>query len=482
MSSDPPSSIEDAPLLPPVPPAVRKRLQKCYDHGTKLMEQEKYDFEYANTMFTECVGNDPGNLIYVESFLENLQRKYKNNKKGSRLGGLGRKANLRKFAGKKDWLGLIQTGLDQLKHNPWDVAALRAIAEACETLGLNEVELRFLKNALDAKPKDPDVNRHCAKSLARMGQFDMAIACWHRVEENKRGDKEASRMISVLNIERNRARAGFGDNLNFASSPRPQKTRGITVPEADSDNAQSQSKIQLTPRQSLEKAITDDPTIVENYLELAQLLCQEDRFAEANQLLQRGLAASGGDIKLRETFEEVEIMRSRSQLDVAEKLALSEQTEEAKSLAVNMKAEILQREIEIFETRQQRYPEETRYSYELGIRLKRIGKYEQAIETLLRATDDRDRKAAVQLELGECHQHRKDYQAAMQAYRLAMETESKSQNSVKKLAFYRAAVLATGLKDVENAKKYLKLLAQIDFGYKDVKARLDKLERFGDKI
>jgi len=36
-------------------------------------------------------------------------------------------------------------------------------------------------------------------------------------------------------------------------------------------------------------------------------------------------------------------------------------------------------------------------------------------------------------------------------------------------------VLASGLEDLDGAKKYLSMLASLDFGYRDVAQRLDKL-------
>src|SRR5262245_52282246 len=64
-----------------VNPALRRRLQQCYEHGTKLASQETYDFDYAHTLFAECVVKDPGNVTYIEAMLANLQRKYDNNKR-----------------------------------------------------------------------------------------------------------------------------------------------------------------------------------------------------------------------------------------------------------------------------------------------------------------------------------------------------------------------------------------------------------------
>ena len=42
----------------------------------------------ATTCLTQCVVEDPGNLIYLQHFLANLAQKYGNNKTGARLAGL----------------------------------------------------------------------------------------------------------------------------------------------------------------------------------------------------------------------------------------------------------------------------------------------------------------------------------------------------------------------------------------------------------
>jgi len=473
MSNEPDLNDDGAdPAAPAVSPALRGRLQKCYEHGMKLMQQEKYDFDYANTMFTECVARDPGNLIYVEAFLDNLQRKFKNNKKGGRLRGFGGKGNLKKAVAKKDWMGVIAAGLDLLKGNPWNVTALRGVAEACAALRLNEVELRFLKNALDANPKDPEVNRHCARSLGRMGQYDMAIACWHRVEESKRGDREAAQSISDLTLENNRASAGFGDAVELPSSPSSQKDNPASDAETGSE---SRKKIELTPRQKLERAILDDPTIAENYVELAKLLAAENRYGEAETVLKRGLSASGGDVKVREAFEDVQIGRARRQMAIAKQRAAADPSDEQQQLAQSLEEELAQRELEIFHARCERYPDNHRLQYEFGIRLKRVGKWDQAIEALSAATGDERITAAAQLEMGMCLQQKKDYQGAMQAYRQAVDGAAGQPVEVKKKALYLAGRLALGLKDQENGRKYLQEVHEIDPDYRDTSTLLQNL-------
>ena len=87
----------------------------------------------------------------------------------------------------------------------------------------------------------------------------------------------------------------------------------------------------------------------------------------------------------------------------------------------------------------------------------------------------------VSLELGECFQKIKQYQLAMQNYQTAVETLTDREMELRKRALYRAGVLASGLDDVDSARKYLSMLAGLDFGYRDVAQRLDKLGSAKDK-
>ncbi|MGB6043908.1 MAG: hypothetical protein WBF93_12185, partial [Pirellulales bacterium] len=106
---------EVKPKLEPISPAKRKRLQKCFEHGSMRASNGEYD--YANTMFSQCVAGDPANLIYTQSFLGNLIKKYNNNKKGGKLSGMrgaGLRAGMKRSAMKKDWQGVIKSGLDSL--------------------------------------------------------------------------------------------------------------------------------------------------------------------------------------------------------------------------------------------------------------------------------------------------------------------------------------------------------------------------------
>ena len=48
-----------------------------------MMAQDNFD--YATELLAQCVIGDPSNLSYLQSYIGNLQKKYNNNKTGSKL-------------------------------------------------------------------------------------------------------------------------------------------------------------------------------------------------------------------------------------------------------------------------------------------------------------------------------------------------------------------------------------------------------------
>jgi len=481
---DPVTSHPSTPSESPgISPAMRTRLQRCFERGKALTAKDKPDRDYAHTMFAECVINDPANLIYLEALLDNLQRKYGHNKKGARLMGFGGRGGLKKAAAKKEWTTAFREGMEALRYNPWDIPTLRLLAEACEENHYNEVELRYLKNALDANPRDIDVNRHCARSLARMGQFDQAIHCWHRVEELNRGDEEAPRVISELTLARARGASGVDKESGTASAatPSPPAAAPAGRPQQPTEPPAPAREPQLTPRQQLEQTLQREPMNLANYLLLAELHVHENRFRDAERVLNEAVSAVGHDLRVIERLEDVRLIGARAQLKIAEKRAAAEKTDEAAELVTRMRSELLRREIEHFHARCQRYPDQPRLRFELGLRLRKAGNYAEAMKYLQEALADAGCKPPALLEIGECQQQCRQYEKALGSYQAAVQAASEASDPCRKLALYRVGVLAAALQQLETAERYLDELVRADAQFKDAAARLDKVRKIRHK-
>ncbi len=473
--------------LPPITTAVRQRLQAVFEHAQRCAE--KADYDYAHDLFAQCLVEDPANLIYLQHFLGNLAQKYGNSKKGVRFSGLkskGSRMTLNKAAGKGQWKEAFTAACDALKSNPWETSTLLDVAEAYQQIGSDECQLFVMKWALDAAPKDLTVNRQAAEALTRLGQFDQAISCWRRVEQAKPGDEEAGKAISKLSVERTIQKGGYNEELlkgavtdskELEDSVRDRVTQGR--PEA----AAAKSRAESAQEKALLTAIEAKPADLEKYLELADVFTSQNRLREAVDILGRALAASGGgDLRIRERLEDASLRRAQHQVAVAQRRADQDKTEEAIELARRMTAQANQAELEVYAARAGRNPGNSLLQYELGLRCKKAGKFKEAIQAFQAARDESRQKAMVQLHLGESFQYIKQFKLALSSYEAAVQAADTSQPDTKKLALYRAGVLAAEMNDREKAEKYLTQLAAVDFGYRDVAERLDKLAALRDSV
>jgi tetratricopeptide (TPR) repeat protein len=476
-------------ILPPVSAAVRQRLQSVFEHAKR--SAEKSDYDYAHDLFKDCLIDDPANLIYLQCVLDNLAKKYGNSKKGARFAALKIKTSrmsLSKAAGKGQWRDAFTAACEALKSNPWDTATLLDVADAYHEIGSDECQLYALRWALEAAPKDLSVNRKAAEVLTRLGQFDQAISCWQRILQAKPNDEEAARAVASLSVEKTIQKGGYNEELLKSTTTESQELEDSVRervsqgrPDANKKSTTVPSKGDDVRETELLAAIERQPAETKSYLELSELFTTQNRYREAMDILGRANAASGsGDLHIREKLEESQIRWAQHRVAVAQKRAEHDKTAETADLAKRTMAHANQVELEVYAARAARNPGNSLLQYELGLRCKKAGKFKEAIQAFQAARDETRHKALVELHLGESFQYIKQFPLALKSYEAAVQAADDFQGDTRKLALYRAGVLAAELKDREKAEKYLTQLAGLDFGYRDVAERLDKLAAMGD--
>ncbi len=490
MATDSQTAPLSAPRGPaPLAPNVRHRVTKTFEHAQRCVE--KGDHDYATELFTQCVAEDPGNVLFLQAFLGNLHKKYKDNKKGASFAGLKVKSHrsaMAKAAQQGLWQQAFTAGCGALALNPWDIQSLLAMAAACNELQVDEAQLSYLRRALDVDGKDPVVNRQAALALQRIGQFDQAIACWHRVEQAKPHDEEAQQAISHLSVEKTIHRGGYDPALlggkstgNDSAGSAATSMSVARLAKTAADDEEDAKQMALAPEDRYKEAIAKDPAALEAYFRLADLYLHDQRLDDAQHVLERASQASGGgDLHVRERLEDLQVRRAANQIAAAQQLFDARKTPEAKQLLERARTVANQVELEVFSARVDRDPHNPRLQFELGQRLKRAGKTKQAITALQAARSEPKRKALVLLELGECFQKIEQYKLALAHYEQSIEATEASDEEVRKLALYRAGVLATGLRELDRAERHLSDLAQLDYGYRDVSDRLDKIASLRD--
>jgi tetratricopeptide (TPR) repeat protein len=475
-------------------PAVRRRLQQQYERGK--LNTKTGNFDYATELLTSCVVGDPGNPFYTDAFLANLYRKYNSGKKGGLLSSLrtagstaSSKTSMLNANRKKDWTGVIRTGLEILKVNPFDTSVLLHMAKACSEQGIVESELVYLKSAQTVDPKSFEIQRECGLALEKVGRYDEAVSCWMKAEKLAKPAseeaQEAHKAISRLQVDM---------TVRTTKDKAKQENTAAAEPADQSFRASSSGMFkypQRTKLEELEEKIAANPEELMLYAELADLHVKAENWIEAEKVLTRGLEATGGDLRVREQLEDIQLRHARQQAFIAERRAAEQKTPEAQQLAQQKESDLVRQELDVYRKRVERYPTNTHWKFELGERLKKSGNYGEAIKLLQEARNDPKHRGQVLLDLGVCFQQIRQFRLAKQHYVEAVQAIPERELDIRKMALYRAATLSLGLaeedknglneEELGDAEKYFTQLAALDFGYRDVAQWLDKIVQLRDK-
>ncbi|NLE37087.1 MAG: tetratricopeptide repeat protein [Pirellulaceae bacterium] len=457
----------------PLSTAVRKRLQQCFAHASK--QAAGNNFDYATDLLSGCVLTDKNNTLYWQSFLGNLRKKYDNNKKGAKLASIRtgtERATVKKCQMRKDWDGVFKHGIEVLKINPWDVGTLMAMAAAGETLELDEVPLIFLRSALDAAPKDVDVNRAAAHALRARRQYDQAIACWRRVLEVKKDDEQANRAIGELATEKVIDKGGYEG---------AESSRQVKAEEAD-DEAKSQetARHDLSPEQKLERAIRSNPSDLDAYRELADLLCQREDYDRAVKVLEKAHEVSNQDPDIFERLGDAQLRGLRKKLHDLEAEFKKNKSPEIQQEWKTIRRQFDQKSLDRIKHLAERYPNNLTYVFQVGEAYQRVGQYKEAIAHFQKARNDPRSRGDCLLRLGQCFYKIKQPRLAATNLDAALAEITGQEPDLLKEALYWAGKLAMEMNDAAKAEGHLTTLAGLDYDYKDVAELLDKLAKTDD--
>jgi len=310
----------------------------------------------------------------------------------------------------------------------------------------------------ETQPSPPET-----KSQRRLRQYEEALAHWRQVDEQLPGDAQAAQRIARLIVERSRWHALWkpssqqGEELigrDSQSSPPESLLERLKKEPLPTVLPGQTSGIKRTPTQQLEAGIRDNPSNPDNYLWLTVLYLDKGRDFDAERMLAKG-RNEADDPRVQELWEEVTMLRVERRLAVARQNAAVDKSPEVQTILDDLHTEQDHLEIEVYQNRTRREPDNASHKLQLGRRLKRAGKSREALRRFEEALVDDDERPAAAYELGLCREHEREYPAALQQYRLSIDSATEpEQRSTRKLAAERASALARQMKLEKLAERY----------------------------
>ena len=421
----------------------------------------KKNYEYADFYFSDCVLHDPGNLIYAQTFLFNLRKKIGEKKTTTRsLIATGKKMTV----DTKKPENLFKVGIETLKSNPWDIETLIATGGACEDLGFLETAIVYYRAAVDADPDHIGANLACSAALKENADFDGALACLQRVQQQQPENRDIRKLLHDLAAEKTIHKGKYATG----ASRDDVESASVEVPEDEDVMGRT-----LTVCEQIERRIAKNPQDTANYVELAQWHSKHSDFAKAEEVYARVTEVTKNAPDMVERLLETQKKRLHSEtLRLKEEYETTSQ-EEVKSVFFDTRSRYEAKSMELAQHRIKHYPNHTGYRYDYGILLQKSGQVKEAITEFQMAKEEMFRRGDCLLALGQCFQMIRQYKLAMTHYQEAVSTLEPGDS--KKKALYLAMKLAFTLEDYGQAESYGHQLAAIDFSYRDLGDILDQI-------
>lgn len=475
----------DASTLPPISDEHRRIAVENFERANQVLASGNHD--YAIQLLKTCCKIDPSNMVYRQTLRRTQKAKFNNNMRGSRFSIIGSsryKARIKVAKRSRDYLRVLEYAEEILTRNPWDTGAQMDMAQAFEALGLLHLAVFSLDQARQKNPRDVTVNRALARLLEKTGQFAQAIKLWQLVREVEPDDLEAAHKAKDLAASETIKRGGYDSHHGEVPIRAKSSDSGVSLktPPPPVDRVTREA-------QPLLSKLEADPTDHNLYLELASLFRRSGQADRARAVLQQGLGPTGSHPQLLIEMMELDLEPFRRNLrHTDERLRRLEANpggddddeeltgEELRRMRHKLLKEINARELELCRMRADRQPNDLNLRMDLGIRLLRAERIDEAIVEFQLARRDERLRGRAAMYLGFCFKRRNNWRLARRNFEEALEHIPPREEEQRKEVMFQLAQGHAEAGELEEALELGHELANIDFAFREIGQLLDEWE------
>jgi tetratricopeptide (TPR) repeat protein len=232
------------------------------------------------------------------------------------------------------------------------------------------------------------------------------------------------------------------------------------------------------------KKLAKNPDLPMNIFNLAEALSdlQNDKAEnEAVELLENAYKTKS-DFSFKQRAGLLRIKQLRRKLRQAKVVAEAKPEDgQAKGRVEELSKQLNDVELDHYRLCMENYPTDLKPKYEYGVRLIRNKLYDEAIPLFQEAQRDPRRKIAAMDKIGFCFFMKGWFADAIDVFAQAIDSYEIKDDKIAKELRYNLARSYEEHGDTEKALEVYRKIAQLDFAYKDVSERVDKLRRGQNK-
>ena len=313
------------------------------------------------------------------------------------------------------------------------------------------------------------------ESYQKLGFLKQAIIAVDLASQQKPEDSSLSDEIKNLSAQLTMERGKYGQGESFRDSIKDREDQEKLQSQEGVVRTQSTRELAVT---AARERLAKEPTSKNSIDKLADALMDlgtGDAYTEAAELLQNSYNTTK-EFSYKKHLGEVNIRRCKHVIGLlCKKMEKDPQNAEILKKKKHFQAELAKLELNHYRDCVENYPTDLRLKYDYGIRLMRDKQFDVAIPMFQDARRDPRCRITAMGKLGICFFSKNWYADAIDIFKEAIENYEVEDDSVGKELRYNLARAYEQNNSTEDAVDIFRKLAQIDFGYKDVKDRLDKL-------
>ncbi|MCH2209765.1 MAG: tetratricopeptide repeat protein [Fuerstiella sp.] len=470
------------------PHPMQKAAQEWYRKGTEALQKQNFDF--AVESFGRAVSMKPDNVLYRQTRHGSLERMYEGNGSGARMSSVrlvSIRGRVKKSRMKKDWKAVDQAAEEGLFLNPWDAQLFADIGEAAVQREFQEVAEYAWKRAVKFDRTNIAYNDALGKVLMEGNKFLEARECFKRICDADPTNGAARSMMTQCDAQAVMYRGGYGD----AESTRDVAAQPETTVNAYDEDRKARKAQQANadaPGESSEAdmrhAIRKDPSNLNNYLRLAEYFREQRQLTKSLELYDQVLEKSPGKTEVLEFREDVELEILNDKLADARSLSrMHPDKTRLKEKAATLSASLIDREIEILVPRIERHPQDMKMKFDLADLFRRTKQFVKAIPLYQQASADIRLKEDSLVWLGECFVRSGQVALGIRQFDKALESlNAADKPDPFKLAHYWQGRIAEKTDRHTDADQHYTEILSVDYGYRDVQTRLQKLQGGGKEL
>lgn len=449
----------------------QKKAKAFFDKGRTLADTGSFD--YAIEMLISGLKLDPDS-VEAHTFLRELALKRKAS--GGKDLGMFEKG---KYKDTKDDRETMLNRERLLAYDPGNADHMLAVAQRAYQAGFYDTVMYFgpmTTKAVQDSGK-PDVRKYLALATLyrQIKQWDKAIENTQLAAQLRPDDMDLHKDLKDLGAMQTMDKGNYAGGGSFRQSVKDVKKQEELM-DADKDIRSVEGMKKLID--AAERELAADPNETGKIMKLVDALAKtEDAEYEARAIDKLNEAYKRtNSFRFRQRIGEINMKQMiRMERSLRDAVKADPADANLKKDYLDFHRERVEFELNEYKLLAETYPTESRYKYEVAIRLFDLHKYDEAIPSLQQARQDPKYRVKCSVFLGRAFFEAQFLDEAQDTFDEIITTYAiKGDDDSKEMYYWRARVLEAK-ENFDPAIKSYSQVAQWDFNYRDVQTRIKAL-------